>query len=141
MKQLLLLPILCLAPLAHAHVREDAHEKCLKAADYAGCVQVNSSVAEVDGNACPPGYAYAGDNACKEVECRYTNLHSPLLAGRMWKCEKWGLTIMRLQPGVRSEMVNDPACPAGKPEVGWNSTCDSPYIEPPKEDRIPGRRA
>ena len=118
MKRLVLLQILCLAPLAHAHVREEVHEKCLKAADYAGCVQVNSSVAEVDGNACPPGYAYAGDNACKEVVCRYTNLHSPLHAGRMWKCEKWGPTIMRLQPAVRSAMVNDPACPAGKPEVG-----------------------
>ena len=34
---------------------------------------------------------------------------------------KMGLTIMRLQPGVRSEMANDPACPAGKPEVGWNA--------------------
>ena len=32
----------------------------------------------------------------------------------------------------------DPECPAGQPELGWTSTCEAPYIEPPKDKRTFG---
>ena len=31
-------------------------------------------------------------------------------------------------------------CPPGEPKIGWSTTCETPYKEPPKEERIVGRR-
>ena len=135
-----------LAQPAFAEVPKNVHELCLSAADYSGCVKINSGDLgnfRSDGNACPKGYAYVGNKTCREVECRYLTYrapHSALLAGKAWKCKSKALTIMKLTPGVSVRMIYDSKCPEGKPEIGWNSTCDYPYIEPPKKDRIEGRR-
>ncbi len=124
-----------------ANVKGDIHDKCLTAVDYAGCVKVNSEISEVNGNACEPGFAYFGDNTCREVVCTGTVRHSPILGGKMWKCNKAGIVLMLLQPGIPGDMIIDTSCPEGKPEIGWNSTCNSPYEEPPKKNRFAGRQA
>lgn len=145
MKRLLLLDALALSTTlsVSAHEPNGSHEMCLSAADYAGCFKVHSKTDQLDGNACPQGYAFVGDKTCREVECRYLAYrapHSALLAGKAWKCKSQNLTRMKLIPGMRVGMIYDSKCPEGTPEIGWNSTCDHPYEEPPKTDRVEGRR-
>jgi len=134
---LLLLPFLCLMPAA-AHEKLDAHDLCLAAADYSGCIEYNTP--KEIGNACKPGYAYVGDGACREVTCRLQENNHPLIAGKMWNCRMWYLSKMRMSLGAQIEAHTDSNCPAGEPEIGWNSTCNAPYEEPPKEERVDGIR-
>ena len=122
------------------------HEFCISAADYSGCVEFNSGNSgnfRPDGNACPKSYVYAGEKTCREVECRYLVYKAPhyaLLAGKFWKCKSKRLTRMKLSPGVSVEIIYDSKCHREKPEIGRNSTFNSPYVEPLKKDRIEGRR-
>ena len=38
----------------------------------------------------------------------------------------------------QTRVQNKSTCPQGEPKIGWNSSCDAPYIEPYKQDRIFG---
>lgn len=142
-RQAALTIIICEATLkpSIAKPSEEIHKLCLQAKDYYGCVKshegkkesitTNIGIAEVGGNRCPNGYAYAGGGYCRAVRCEYNAAgfnplgHDPMVAGKdRWKC-KWnfwaGAGVLRLGDSVR--VGNDPSCPEGEPEIGWNSTC------------------
>ncbi len=156
MKRFLLLALTAglLSPIAaKAEVDPKVHKMCLKAMDYIGCVNANvdrSNSVEVfnnpgtarsRGNTCPYGYAFIGQGYCAEVICKMGGRNNPLLAGKKWKCTpKWGETRANLEPGPKVRAGNNKQCPKGDPQVGWSSTCEAPYKEPPKSDRIEGRR-
>ena len=53
-----------------------------------------------------------------------------------WNCYKRE-NITYFRPSLR--IGNNKDCPSGLPEKGWESTCDAPYKEPPKEERVFGR--
>tara|TARA_E500000331_G_C16973153_1_gene590192 strand:+ start:210 stop:680 length:471 start_codon:yes stop_codon:yes gene_type:complete len=151
----LLLPLLAalLFPTSvNANVDPEVHKLCLPAADYLGCVRAitgnsnsievitNPGTATTKGNSCPVGYAYIGQGYCREVLCSAQDGNTEMLGGKKWKC---GMTIMGrlvLRLGDELRIGNDPACPSGQPEIGWTSTCESPYLEPAKKDRTLGRR-
>ena len=103
-KLFLLFASALLIPTANA-VEEDIHEKCLKASDYKGCIEVFSGAIKdqikpgtqsiklnidtqviADGNQCPSEFAYAGGGYCRRVICEYAGLfgagHHPDLAGK-----------------------------------------------------------
>jgi hypothetical protein len=127
-----------------ANVHDDVHKKCVAASDYEGCVRVNSKKPMINGNACERGFAYQGQDTCVEVLCMQgRSRHTAIAAGKMWTCTKQpgDVFIHILDTGRSSDMIYDPRCPSGKPAVGWNSTCNAPYKEPPKKDRVEGRRS
>ena len=144
MRRLAYLPLLLATSLpVAANVQGDIHDKCLTATDYAGCVKANSEISKIDGNACPPGFAYLGKDSCVEVLCVSNGIkHASVIAGKMWSCTKQpgNVFIRLLHIGMHTDMVYDSNCPEGKPEIGWNSTCNSPYEEPPKKERVDGRQ-
>ena len=91
-KLFLLFASALLIPAANA-VGEDIHEKCLKASDYKGCIEVFSGAIKeqikpgtqniklnidtqvvADGNQCPSEFAYAGGGYCRRVICEYGGL-------------------------------------------------------------------
>lgn len=149
MKKLIFLLTATLSiPVANA-VEADIHEKCLKASDYKGCVEVFSGVIKdqikpgtqniklnidtqvvADGNQCPSEFAYAGGGYCRRVICEYAGLfgtgHHPDLAGKGMKCHK-GLGQMRWgewdKEKVRASI--NPDCPDIPLQIGYNSTCES----------------
>mgnify|MGYP001197516972 CR=1 FL=1 len=127
---------------------------CLQATDYIGCVKAqslnfgsnevitNPGTATARGNSCPPGYAYIGQGYCREVICRGWGggeTNNPLIAGKIWRCKRMGAGKLNLDLKDTLRIGNNPKCPVGEPKIGWNSTCDSPYKEPPKEERIYGK--
>ena len=145
-KLFLLLASVLLIPAANA-VEEDIHEKCLKASDYKGCIEVFSgaikdqikpgtqniklnidSQVTADGNQCPSEFAYAGGGYCRRVVCEYAGIfgagHHPDLAGKGMYCQK-GIGQMRWgewdKEKVRASV--NPSCPDIPLEVGWQSTC------------------
>ena len=156
MKKLLipLLAALLFPTSVNANVDPEVHKLCLPAADYLGCVKAmtgdsnsievitNPGTATTKGNSCPFGYAYIGKGYCREVTCIMNKPNSSTLAAKQWKCNKGGfmkLDGFGLNLGDQTRIGNDSTCPEGEPKVGWNSTCDSPYKEPLKENRIVGR--
>jgi len=141
---LLLLPVLATPAVA---MDAGIHEKCLKAADYKGCVEALGGVivdqirpstqniklnidtqVSADGNECPGEFAYAGAGYCRRVVCEYAGLlgmgHHPDLAGKGIKCQK-GIGQMRWgewdKEKVRASV--NPICPKIPFEVGYQSTC------------------
>ena len=155
MKRLLLplLAALALPTSVNAQVDPEVHKMCLQAKDYQGCVNANvgrSNSVEVfnnpetassRGNSCPYGYAFIGQGYCAEVICKMGGRNNPLLAGKKWKCTpKPGETRANLEPGPKVRAGNNNQCPNREPEIGWTSTCEAPYKEPPKAERIEGRR-
>ena len=145
-KLFLLFASALLVPAANA-VEEDIHEKCLKASDYKGCIELFSGVIKdqikpgtqniklnidtqvvADGNQCPSEFAYAGGGYCRRVVCEYGGLfgvgHHPDLAGKGGRCHK-GQGQMRWgewdKEKVRASI--NPKCPDIPLEVGWQSTC------------------
>jgi len=135
-----------LIPAANA-VEEDIHEKCLKASDYKGCIEVFSGAIKdqirtgtqniklnidtqvtADGNQCPSEFAYAGGGYCRRFICEYAGLfgtgHHPDLAGKGVACHKgqgqlrWGEWD---KEKVRASV--NPECPNVQLEVGWQSSC------------------
>ena len=136
-----------LAVPAMAQVSPEAHEKCLNAQDYKGCVeilgvaiknQINPSTQNIklnidtqvvaDGNQCPAEFAYAGAGYCRRILCVYGGLfgigHHPDLAGKGVACHK-GIGEMRWgewdKEKVRASV--NPTCPNITLEVGYQSTC------------------
>jgi tetratricopeptide (TPR) repeat protein len=132
---------------AMAQVSPEAHEKCLKAEDYKGCIeilgaviknQINPSTQNIklnidtqvvaDGNQCPAEFAYAGAGYCRRILCVYGGLfgigHHPDLAGKGVACHK-GRGEMRWgewdKEKVRASV--NPTCPNIPLEVGYQSTC------------------
>lgn len=144
MRGIALLSLLVATSLpVNANIYDDIHEKCVTAADYEGCVRINLKISKIDGNACEPGFAYQGQDTCVEVLCMQgRSQHAAIIAGKMWTCTKQpgDVFIHILDTGKSSDMIYDSSCPKGKPEIGWSSTCNGPYKEPPKRDRIEGRR-
>ena len=94
----------------------------------------------VDGNQCPIGFAYIGGGNCQDVRCEYNSTgfnalgHDSLIAGKkdiegrdVWGCKYsfWqGSGVLRLSGGI-IRVTNNPACPPGEPELGFNSTCQT----------------
>ncbi len=153
MRRLLLLSLLLsFSSSAQATVDRTTHKKCLQAKDYLGCVKAHSvdsglkevitnpGTATANGNACPIGYAYIGQGYCREVLCTWMGKNSTVLGGKKWKCPPSGIDGFSLAFGAQSRIGNDPACSSGEPEIGWTSTCEAPYKEPPKSKRTEGRR-
>ncbi len=59
----------------------------------------------------------------------------------MWKCTTdFAEDRGNLELGPKVRIGNDRNCSKGEPKIGWNSTCNSPYIESPKSERVEGRR-
>lgn len=127
------------------------HKLCLGARDYPGCIQyhtgkapapggetksviINEGAALAAGNSCPAGYAYTGGGYCKRVKCEYNDAgfnalgHDQLVAGKSkWGCKYsfWhGAGVMRLEDGAL-RATNNPNCPSGEPQLGWNNTCET----------------
>ena len=136
---------------ALAEVDPKIHKLCIEAKDYAGCVRamkgdtssstsrtITSQGADIaEGNQCTAGYAYIGGGNCQDVSCRYpaTDLgHDQLIAGKIdkdgndvWGCKyNWiyGAGELRLT-GAVTRTTNNPDCPEGEPELGFNSTCQT----------------
>ena len=134
-----------------AEVDLKTHELCIEAKDYAGCVRamkgdtssstsrvITSQGADVaEGNQCTAGYAYIGGGNCQSVSCNYpaTDLgHDQLIAGKIdrdgndvWGCKyNWiyGAGELRLT-GAVTRTSNNPDCPEGEPELGFNNTCQT----------------
>lgn len=104
-------------------------------------ITTNLGTALAKGNSCPFGHAYVGEGYCKQVICQLGGRNSPILGGRMWKCSPhFGEDRGNLELGPKVRIGNNRNCPKGEPKIGWNSTCNSPYVEPPKSERIEGRR-
>ena len=145
-KLFLLFASALLVPTANA-VEEDIHEKCLKASDYKGCIEVFSGVIKdqikpgtqnikliidtqvvADGNQCPAEFSYAGAGYYRRVICDYAGLfgsgHHPDLAGKGMKCPK-GVGQMRWgewdEEKVRASI--NPKCPDIPLKNGLQSTC------------------
>ena len=157
MKLLLLLPLLLgLSSPVQARVDPEVHKLCKDVKDYLGCVKAQSGIFGVQeiitnpgtatsrGNECPLGYAYVGNGYCREVTCRrsggkYSN--NPLIGGKKWRCRPASAMESRRAMTLGSELRigNNPSCPDGEPKIGWQTSCDAPYKEPPLEDRINGR--
>ena len=154
MRRFLILPLLLsLSSPAFAEVDSKAHKMCLQAQDYAGCVRLQSGqssqkrltidqgVSLAEGNECPPGHAYMGAGYCREVVCQWKGLtQANQLGGKKWRCTRGPLGGYNLQPGMQVRAGSNQNCPAGAPKIGWQSTCDAPYREPPKSERIYGRK-
>ena len=129
---------------AQAGVDPEIHKRCSDVKDYAGCVKIQSGKSpslERKGNTCAEGYAYVGDGLCKQVVCELAVMHGlgnkddPLIAGKSsWKCPyKFVVGFFnsgrgQLRLGAVTPIGNDSLCPAGEPKIGWNSTCEAPYI-------------
>ena len=145
MKRLLLLPLLLgLTAPAQAEIDPKVREACLPAADFLGCVKAMTGEGLAGnktfkkGNKCPEGAAYIGNGKCTVVRCTYNAAmwgiqgpNDPLLKGKSnWKCpfSPWG-GPGRLKPGVEVPVTNSEQCPQGEPAIGWNSTCEAPYIK------------
>jgi tetratricopeptide (TPR) repeat protein len=147
MKRLLLLaPLVCSIQTGFA-MEADIHEKCLKASDYKGCIEVFSGAIKdqirpgtqniklnidtqvtADCNQCPSEFAYAGGGYCRRVMCDFGGLfgagHHPDLAGKGMGCPK-GRGQMRWgkwdDEKVRAS--NNPECPSIQLKKGWQNTC------------------
>ena len=107
----------------------------------------NPGTATSKGNSCPNGYAYVGEGYCREVTCTYHGYsggeNEELISGKKWRCPTLGIVIKErfsLTFGPQLCIGNNPDCPSGEPKKGWSSTCEKPYEEPPKDQRIFGRR-
>lgn len=128
----------------YAQVPKDIHTLCLPAKDYAGCVKAQQGIpneparADMDqgaglpsGNACPSGYAYVGMGNCQFVTCIYpsTDLgNDQIVAGKSkWKCKyHWFHGAGELRLGSATLRAgNNPECPPGEPQIGWNNTCET----------------
>ena len=150
----LLLPLLAALAFPYgvnANVDPKVVEMCMKAVDFKGCVEtmsggpvqkrmiIDQGVSLSEGNSCPYGYAYIGGGYCREVVCTHKGYaNAEIIAGKLWKCKAyWGEQLM-LRLGDQTRVQNKSTCPQGEPKIGWNSTCDAPYIEPYKQDRIFG---
>jgi len=145
-KLFLLLASALLIPAANA-VEEDIHEKCLKASDYKGCIEIFSGAIKdqikpgtqniklnidtqvtADGNQCPSEFAYAGGGYCRRVICDFVGLfgagHHPDLAGKGMQCPK-GIGQMRWgewdDEKVRASI--NPECPDLQLKKGFQNTC------------------
>ena len=147
-----LLAALALPTAVNAEISDKIHNRCKDAKDYMGCVAAqagnynvqeiitNPGTATAKGNACPVGYAYVGQGYCREVICAAMDGNTELIGGKKWKCDMTILGRLVLRLGDELRIGDDPACPSGEPEIGWSSTCESPYKEPAKKDRILGKR-
>jgi len=142
-----------IAAPALAQVDPKFHKLCLEAKDYSGCVrtmtgspeqssrQITSQGADIaEGNQCTAGYAYIGGGNCQDVRCEYNSSgfnalgHDGLIAGKkdntgkdVWGCKFnfWmGSGVLRLTGGV-TRTSNNKSCPAGEPQLGYNSTCQT----------------
>ena len=134
---------------AVANVDPKIAEFCLKAQDFQGCVnsmtgkqsdrsttirQIQQQGADIaEGNQCPAAMAYRGGGICQEVICAekgmwFVGPHNPLLAGKTWRCTGGGIgSPGRLDWGTATARASqNPNCPAGQIEIGYNSTCDKP---------------
>ena len=137
--------------MAQGVVEPAIHKLCVEAKDYAGCVRamkgdttptggrvINSQGADIaEGNQCTAGYAYIGGGNCQDVRCVYPSSdlgHDALIAGKKDKDGKdvWGCKYNLLRgagelrlSGAVTRTTNNPNCPPGEPQLGFNSTCQT----------------
>ena len=121
-----------------AEPSQEIIDKCMKAADFQGCVNVLTGkpsakqetkiTVDMDnirttGNSCPANFAYVGSGYCKEFKCfgGYGG-HDPLLGGKGNSClnKRLNLHFTEAQP-VRA--TTDERCPLVEPELGKRNSC------------------
>ncbi len=121
---------LSFAPLVSSEVDPEIHKLCNNAADYAGCVKLNSnsyaeSIEEKIGNSCPQGYAYRGGGYCQAWLCYKAGIfgkgHDEGLAGKGNYCFDKGRE-MRWQKEVVPP-IHIPSCPNRYPGTGYRTSC------------------
>ena len=162
MRRLLILAAIALATSscarnsAQGSIDSEVHKMCLQAKDYIGCIKAqsgqsnsievfnNPGTASARGNSCSAGYAYIGNGYCREVQCidrtATSRGNDQIISGKKWRCKNEFFSTYSLNLGAeQTRGGNDSSCPAGEPKIGWTSTCEEPYEEPPKEDRTLGR--
>ena len=137
-----------LATAEAGEVNPKIHKLCIEAKDYAGCVRAmkgdTSTTTNIiqrrgadlaEGNQCPAGFTYIGSGNCMGVKCYYdgpsSHGHDPRVAGiPVWKGCKYqfwsggGVGVMILDGEARASI--NPECPLGEPQIGYNSTCQTP---------------
>ena len=121
-----------------AEPSQEIIDKCMKAADFQGCVNVLTGkpaskqetkiTVDLDkvrntGNSCPASFAYVGSGYCKEFRC-YPGYggHDPRLGGKGNYCinKRLNLQFTETQP-VRA--TTDERCPLVEPELGKINSC------------------
>ena len=156
--KLFLLPLLAALALptsVNAEIDKKTAEFCLKAADFAGCVETMSGItnnkrliidqglSKSEGNSCPPFHAYIGDGYCQAIGCyKSGGDHDARLGGKGWRCKKNPMPI--LGHGRSLKFLNttavrasiDKNCPLTEPEIGRNNSCQNGTKEAPKDQRI-----
>lgn len=136
------LPLISLAAQGQTSIPQSVIDKCMRAADFQGCVNVmtgkSSAPAEtkitVDldkirntGNACPSSFAYIGGGYCQAVGCFYNPKgHDYRLGGKGWSCSG-GYTMQFKGEPIRA--TTDERCPLVEPELGKNNSCTNGLSE------------
>ena len=134
-------------PSLAMNVSPEMHEMCKEAKDYAGCVKAMTtdvSIQKIDqtnrpglqqemGNACPSGFAYAGNGKCRSIVCRFTSIfggNEKALSGKGHTCEGKLIETGRLFGRASLRWGNDfintvsnPNCPQREPAYGALSSC------------------
>ena len=123
---------------AQAEPSQEVIDKCMKASDFQGCVNVLTGktstkqetkiTVDLDkvrntGNSCPASFAYVGSGYCKEFRC-YAGYggHDPRLGGKGNYClnKRLNLQFIDTQP-IRA--TTDERCPLVEPEIGKRNSC------------------
>jgi hypothetical protein len=131
---------------AFAQPPQDVIDKCMKAADFEGCVNVLTGksskpmqpaetkvTVDIDklgstGNACPSGMAYLGGGYCQQWTCSPRHENDSRLAGKEWGCgagtgggffTRGGLIF----EGLTVRAITNEKCPLEEPEIGRSSSC------------------
>lgn len=131
---------------AFAQPPQDVIDKCMKAADFEGCVNVmtgksskpaQSSETKITvdldkirntGNMCPSGFGYIGGGYCEQINCvRGGNGHDPRLGGKGHSCSSRFNLIFT---GNTVRATTDERCPFVEPELGRRASCENGLSEP-----------
>ena len=128
--------------LGQTSVPQSILDKCMKAADFQGCVNVMTGktsaptetkiTVDMDkiratGNSCPSGFAYIGGGYCQGIGCYYNPRgHDYRLGGKGWSCSG-GNTLQFKGGPIRS--TTDERCPLVEPEIGKQSSCSNGLSE------------
>lgn len=128
--------------LGQNSVPQTVIDKCMKAADFQGCVNVMTGktsapvetkiTVDLDkirntGNSCPSGFAYIGGGYCQGIGCYYNPRgHDYRLGGKGWSCSGGNTMQFKGEP-IRA--TTDERCPLVEPEIGKINSCTNGLSE------------
>ena len=128
---------LLFTPLVKAEPSQEIVDKCMKAADFEGCIRVFSGkkpeekkmTIDIDkvrtsGNSCPSGFGYLGSGQCQKVACEAETNNDPRLGGKGWWCRAniWGRPGLQFKGQLVQATTNE-QCPLEEPEIGKQNSC------------------